>query len=184
MTDKSWWQGARPPLLNRRQCINANLARALVSLTDWAEWIFHIDADEVARIDRAAMAEVGPRRPVVGLAPLEVVSELQPAVRPTLLKRLLEGDELQLLVTLGVLEEPANSLYFRSHIAGKVGVRPCLDLWLKFHSAVDQGGTRLQAVRGDDLTVLHYSPSPEPSSSASGPTWSPPGRRCTSAATG
>lgn len=156
VTDKSWWQGERPQLLNRRQCINANLARSLVSLTDWAEWIFHIDADEVARIDRAAVAEVGPHRPVVGLAPLEVVSELEPAGRPTRFKRLLEDDELQLLVTLGLLEEPTNSLYFRSHIAGKVGVRPCLDLWLKFHSAVDQDGTRLQAVRGDDLTLLHY----------------------------
>lgn len=156
VTDKSWWQGERPPLLNRRQRVNANLARAALSIADWAEWIFHIDADEVAQIDRAALAAVPADRPAVRLQPREVVSELEPAGVPMRFKRLLEDDELQLLVTLGLLAEPTNSLFFRSHIAGKVGVRPCLDLALKFHSATDDTGVNIPTVNDPAFTLLHY----------------------------
>jgi hypothetical protein len=156
VTDRSWWQGDRPQLLNRRQRLNANLGRAALSLSDWATWVFHIDADEVAQIDRAVLDAVPAHRPAVRLEPREVVSELEPAGFPTRFKRLLGDDELQLLVTLGLLAEPTNSLFYRSHIAGKIGVRPCLDLVLKFHNAIDDSGSVLQAVSDPGLTVLHY----------------------------
>jgi hypothetical protein len=57
-TDKSWWHGERPDQLNVRQRINANVVKALLSVVDGADWLFHIDADEIAQIDRAALARV------------------------------------------------------------------------------------------------------------------------------
>ena len=126
VTDRSWWNGERPGLLNHRQRLNANLVRSVLTRIDGAEWLFHIDADEIAQIDRVALATVPADRSVVNLRPLEVVSQLRPAGEPRLFKRLLDDPDLQLLETLGVLEEPSNSRYFRSHTAGKVGIRPGL----------------------------------------------------------
>src|SRR6478672_3739412 len=57
-TDKSWWHGERPAELNVRQRINANLVKALLSGFDWADWVFHVDADEIVQIDRAVLATV------------------------------------------------------------------------------------------------------------------------------
>jgi hypothetical protein len=122
----------------------------------WAEWLFHIDADEIARIDRAALAGVPPRRPAVNLQPLEVVGVLEPDGEPTLFKRLLTDRELRDLVSRGLLAEPTNSRYFRSHVAGKVGVRPNAEVWLGIHKATDRNGQRVPLVRKPGLELLHY----------------------------
>ncbi|MCW2853594.1 MAG: hypothetical protein JWM84_3258 [Nocardioides sp.] len=155
VTDKAWWRDQRPQLLNKRQRVNANLARAVLTQADWAEWLFHIDADEIAQIDRTELAGVPRRRHAVGLTPLEVVSEMHPAGEPHLFKPLLEEGDLALLQALGVLAEPSNSLYFRSHIAGKVGVRPRDDVWLGIHKATDRQDKRLPLVRTPGLRMLH-----------------------------
>jgi hypothetical protein len=155
VTDESWWQGRRPQLLNKRQRVNANLARAVLRRLDWAEWLFHVDADEIVRIDRAELAKVPRRRPAVGLKPLEVVSEMHPAGEPRLFKPLLKDGDLALLQVLGVLAEPTNSLYFRSHIAGKVGVRPQADVWLGIHKATDNDDNRLPLVHRAGFEMLH-----------------------------
>jgi hypothetical protein len=155
VTDKTWWRDQRPQLLNKRQRVNANLARAVLTQADWAEWLFHIDADEIAQIDRTELAGVPRRRHAVGLTPLEVVSEMHPAGEPHLFKPLLEEGDLALLQALGVLAEPSNSLYFRSHIAGKVGVRPRDDVWLGIHKATDRQDKRLPLVRTPGLRMLH-----------------------------
>jgi len=155
VTDKSWWRDQRPQLLNKRQRVNANLARAVLTQVDWAEWLFHIDADEIAQIDRAELAKVPRRRHAVGLTPLEVVSEMHPDGEPHLFKPLLEEGDLALLQALGVLAEPTNSLYFRSHIAGKVGVRPRDDVWLGIHKATDRDDKRLPLVHKPGLRMLH-----------------------------
>ena len=156
VTDASWWNGKRPQLLNKRQRVNANLARAVLSRVDSAEWVFHVDADEIAQIDRSALASVPARSKAVNLQPLEVVSQLHPEGEPRLFKRLLDDDDLHLLLALGVLEEPSNSRYFRSHIAGKVGVRPRLDVWLGIHKATDQQDNRLPLDRLPGLRMLHF----------------------------
>ncbi|WP_028642540.1 glycosyltransferase family 2 protein [Nocardioides sp. URHA0020] len=155
VTDRSWWNGERPRLLNRRQRLNANLARAVLTRVEGAEWLFHLDADEIARIDRAELAAVPADAPAVNLRPLEVVSQLRPAGEPRLFKRLLEEPDLLLLEALGVLDEPDNDRYFRSHIAGKVGVRPRLDVWLGIHKAVDHADDRLPLHRSPGLEMLH-----------------------------
>ncbi|MGN6250612.1 MAG: glycosyltransferase family 2 protein [Marmoricola sp.] len=156
VTDRDYWNGARPRLLNRRQWVNANLARAVLAGCDWAEWLFHVDADEVASIDRDALARVPGDRSAVRLEPLEVVSRMHWDAPPTWFKPLLEEPELDLLVALGIIAEPTNSLWFRSHIAGKVGIRPQRDVRLGIHKATDPRGNRLPLFQDPGLTMLHF----------------------------
>ncbi|WP_206064984.1 glycosyltransferase family 2 protein [Nocardioides sp. JQ2195] len=156
VTDKSWWRGKRPGRLNLRQNINANLALAVAEQVGGVEWLFHVDADEVVRIDRDVLDQVPAEANVVNLRPLEVVGVLEPQGPPTLFKRLLDEGELQLAVALGLLEEPSNPRYFRSHIAGKMGVRPGTDRYLEIHMATDAEGVRKPAHRAPGLEMLHY----------------------------
>ena len=82
-TGEEWWQGDRPGQLNTRQRINANLTKAVLSRVPGAEWVFHIDADEIAQVDRAALASAPADARVVRLAPLEAVSQRAWAADPT-----------------------------------------------------------------------------------------------------
>lgn len=156
VTKKSWWRGTRPARLNLRQNINANLALSALEQIGGVEWLFHVDADEVVQIDRDVLDAVPEDRAVVNLRPLEVVSMLEPTGAPTLFKRQLSEGELELLVALGLLEAPSNSRYFRSHIMGKMGVRPGADRYLEIHMATDGEGVRKPAYRAPGLEMLHY----------------------------
>ena len=51
LATETWWNGARPEGLNRRKIINANVVKALLTDYEWASWLFHIDADEIVRIE-------------------------------------------------------------------------------------------------------------------------------------
>lgn len=153
---RDWWDGDRPASLNTRQRINANWTRALLEPFAWAEWLFHIDGDEVARLDRDALAGVPEGVDAVRLPPLEAVSEWSPGTRPTLFKRLLQDDELNLLRVLGVLDEVSNQAYFHGHVMGKSGVRPSSGLGLTLHEAVSPDGRRQRAHEHDGLALLHY----------------------------
>lgn len=155
-TGRSWWDGDRPASLNVRQRINANWTRAVLEPLGWAEWLFHIDGDEVARLDRDALAAVPADVGAVWLPPLEAVSEWAPESRPTLFKRLLDDDELTLLHVLDVLDAPTNQAYFHGHVMGKSGVRPASGLALTLHEAVSPEGVRQQRHEDDRLAVLHY----------------------------
>jgi hypothetical protein len=155
--DASWWNGERPADLNARQRINANLVRAVLATVDWAEWVFHIDSDEVVQVDRAVLARVPADVRVVWLAPLEVVSRKRWDAEPTWFKRLLNKPDLVLLQVLGVIDRPANVAYFNSHVEGKSGIRPALDVWLTLHHAVDAEDNELPAHSDRRrLRVLHY----------------------------
>ncbi|QCX28186.1 glycosyltransferase family 2 protein [Nocardioides jishulii] len=156
VADRPWWGGQRPALLNRRQNINANMARVVLADLGWAQWLFHVDADEVLRLDRDQLARVPAGEPAVGVPPLEVVSVAEPDGPPTLFKRLLDDDQLHLLTALGLLAEPTNSRYFRSHVAGKVGVRPGAEVWLGIHKATDATGRRLTLALPPGQEMLHY----------------------------
>lgn len=153
---RDWWGGDRPASLNVRQRINANWTRSVLEPFAWAEWVFHIDGDEVARLDRDALAEVPDGVDAVRLPPLEAVSEWSPATRPTLFKRLLQDEELNLLRVLGVLDEVSNQAYFHGHVMGKSGVRPSSGLGLTLHEVVSPDGRRQRAHEHDGLAVLHY----------------------------
>ena len=155
-TRKDWWQEDRPANLNVRQRINANWVRALLAPLDWAEWLFHIDSDEVALLDRAALAAVPPGTDAVWLAPSEAVSQPHPTQRPTRFKRLLDEDDLSLLHVLGVLDEPSNQSYFHGHVLGKSGVRPASGLALTLHDAISDDGKRQERHQDERLRLLHY----------------------------
>ncbi|WP_340537683.1 glycosyltransferase family 2 protein [Nocardioides sp. GXZ039] len=150
-----WWGGKRPAGLNVRQRTNANWARAVLEPFEWAEWLFHIDGDEVARLDRRALAAVPASQDAVWLPPFEAVS-VWDAGRPTLFKRLLRDGELNLLRVLGTIEEPTNQHYFHGHVMGKSGVRPGSGLGLTLHDAVSQDGRKQERHEDPRLGVLHY----------------------------
>jgi len=153
---QGWWQGERPGQLNVRQRINANLAKAALSRVGGVDWVFHIDADEIAQIDRAALDRAPADARVVRLAPLEAVSQRAWAKDPTLFKRMLDHDDLVLLHTLGVIDRPRNGAVFHGHVDGKSGVRPDLDLWLTLHHVIDSEKQELEAWQHPRLRLLHY----------------------------
>ncbi len=163
VADDTWWQGRRPSKLNVRQRVNANLVKALLTYVEPAEWVFHIDADEVVRLDPEAMLRVPRRARSIQLAPYEAVSRKAPqADDHTWFKTLLEPPELTLLRVLGVLDRAHNGDYFHGHVEGKTGVRPTTDVWLTLHRPLDEAGTEIQSYGDPLLRVLHYeSPSGE-----------------------
>ncbi|MGI8521725.1 MAG: glycosyltransferase family 2 protein [Nocardioides sp.] len=156
VADDAWWRGKRPEQLNVRQRINANLVRSALTLVERAEWVFHIDGDEMVRLDPAAMAAVPATEHVVQLAPLEAVSRRRWDAPPTWFKRLLAEPELTLLQVLGTIDRAHNGAYFHGHVEGKTGVRPAHDVWLALHRALDESGNEVAAYRHDDLSVLHF----------------------------
>ncbi len=158
-TDEAWWLGDRPHQLNVRQRINANLALHLLADLDEAQWLFHVDGDEVAVLDRDALDAVPVGVDSVWLTPWEAVSRPDAHEPPTLFKPLLGDDDLQLLTVLGVVAEPTNQAYFHGHLLGKSGVRPGSGLRLALHDPVDPDGRRVpleQRHRDDRLHLLHY----------------------------
>jgi hypothetical protein len=139
-----------------RQRINANWARELLAPLSWAEWLFHIDGDEVACLDRDAIASVPEEVDAVFLSPWEAVSQWAQSGRPTRFKRLLDDAELNLLHVLGAIPEPSNQAYFHGHVMGKSGVRPRSGLGLTLHDAVSNDGRRHPRHEDARLHVLHY----------------------------
>jgi hypothetical protein len=139
-----------------RQRTNANWAREVLAPLPWAEWLFHIDGDEVACLDRDALAAVPEDLDGVWLAPWEGVSEWAPPGRPTRFKQLLDEAELNLLHVLGAIPAPSNQAYFHGHVLGKSGVRPRSGLGLTLHDAVSRDGRRQPRHKDDRLHVLHY----------------------------
>jgi hypothetical protein len=146
----------RPGNLNVRQRTNAGWARAVLEGLPWAEWLFHVDGDEVAVLDRDALAAVPAGTDAVRLPPWEAVSERSRDARPTRFKRLLDDGELNLLHVLGTVGEPTNQDYFHGHVMGKSGIRLRSGLGLTLHDAVDADGRKVPGHEDVRLRVLHY----------------------------
>jgi hypothetical protein len=155
-TRAGWWGDDRPANLNVRQRINANWVRTVLEPFPWAEWLFHVDGDEVAAVDREALAAVPAEAGAVWLEPLEAVSQLAPTERPTRFKRLLDDAELNLLHVLQAVDAPTNQAYFHGHLMGKTGVRPGSGLGLTLHDAVGGSGHAVPGHRDPRLRLLHY----------------------------
>jgi hypothetical protein len=153
-----WWGEMPADALNPRQITNAALISQVVVGLPWAEWIFPLDGDEIARLDRTVLAALDPAVRSVQLRPLEAASRLHATEDPRLFKRRLDSDELQLLHTLGVIAEPRPRQYFRGHMGGKPGVRPAADLALAVHHVIDvRTGERLESLVDPAIgTMLHY----------------------------
>jgi hypothetical protein len=152
-TDDSYWRGRRPPNVNSRQKLNANLIRTLLAPLPWADWLFHLDADETLNLDRQVLAGLPATERAVRLLPWEVVSTEQPGWDGWY-KRLLTPDELALLRLLGAVREARNVAYFRGHHYGKVGVRPGLDVALAIHH-VSADGAKVATLTHPSLSHLH-----------------------------
>lgn len=152
-----WWGDMVTGGLNERQITNAALASRLVAGFEWAEWMFMLDGDEVARFDRGILDALPAHERAVRLLPLEAASRLRPEADPTLFKRLLDADELELLRSLGVISSGSQRSYFRGHMSGKPGVRPSPDLALGVHHVIDVGPRdRVETLTDPGLNLLHY----------------------------
>jgi hypothetical protein len=150
-----WWD-QRPDNLNQRQSTNSALMSRVLDGYDWARWLVHIDGDEVARLDRAALGAVAPEWQAVRLEPLEAVARMHPDSDPVLFKRLLTEDELVLLRALGLVAKPTNRTYFRGHVVGKLAVRPSKTLSLTIHKAVTAEHEKVPVLSDGRQRVLHY----------------------------
>lgn len=158
-SDDSWWHGERPQGLNARQKMSGNAIRVALRDVPAASWLFHIDGDEVVQLDRAALAAVPRSEGVVVLPPLEAVAQRSAQEPPTLFKRLLGEEDLQLLAALGVIPQPINTAYFRGHVRGKPGIRPGLEGHLTLHHVVDDENEAIAPYEDPSLAglgVLHY----------------------------
>ena len=152
-----WWAGERPDDLNERQVCNHGLVSRVVAGLSWAEWVFALDGDEVAWIDRAALDGLAEDTRAVRLLPLEAVSRMDAASDPTSFKRRPTADELVLLELLGVIPEAKLRAYFRGHASGKPGLRPANGYALGVHHVVDTTtAERVPAKTAAGLSMLHY----------------------------
>lgn len=153
LAGKDWWADARPRELNERQCTNANVTKDVLAglgLTD--AYVFHVDGDEVVRLDAALPAGAD----VVRLAVREAVSQRVWDGEPTLFKRELAESDLKLLHGLGLVAEPTNQSYFRGHLMGKSGVRAGARGWLGLHKVIGEDGAEVEPHRDEALVVFHY----------------------------
>ncbi len=154
-----WWGQHRPAGLNERQCTNATVVSHLLAGgtgPDAVEWVFHIDGDEVVRIDRDCLAAVPAEFAAVRLVPREAVSRMTWNGEPTLFKKLLGPPDLRLLQVLGVIDEPTNQAYFHGHVQGKSGARPRTDTWLGLHKAISATNTPAPTYEDQRLEHFHY----------------------------
>jgi hypothetical protein len=151
----AYWGSWRPPGLNTRQTINANLARVLLAPLGWARWLFHIDGDECLDIDREHLLSLDPAVGSVQLEVLEGVSTRDGSAGH-LFKRRLAPAELALLRLLGVIDRAENEALFNGYLVGKAGIRPSLDRQLHIHRAKDLDGRVLESYQHPSLRVLHF----------------------------
>jgi hypothetical protein len=154
--DAEWYADVPSELLNDRQILNAGLTSRLLAGLPWADWLFHVDGDEVAQIDRAALDAFPPETRAVRLGTLEAVGQLHPDGDPILFKRLQSRDELHLLTLLGAIREPSNGVHFRGHRLGKPGLRPTLELAIGVHNVIDRDAQQIELAVSPDLKLLHY----------------------------
>jgi hypothetical protein len=152
----AWFAGEPAEDLNERQVINAGLVSRLVAGMPWAQWLFHVDGDEVVQVDRERLLALEPEVRAVRLRPVEAVSRWRTDGDPTLFKRLPTEDELAELVRVGILAKPDRRRFFRGHVTGKPGLRPSLDLGLGVHKVLDRDARPVPLVHRRGMRVLHY----------------------------
>lgn len=148
-----WWGEHHPAGLNKRQNLNAGLANAVLTRSPWAEWLFHVDADEVVHLDRDRLEGLDRAIPVVHLEVLEAVSDPDAVAEGGWFKRLLVRPEREVLLERGLIPRLPNQAYFHGHVGGKSGWRPSLGLRAGVHKPQDLSGATLTGVSAG--RVLH-----------------------------
>lgn len=152
---EEWWGDAPVPGLNARQNINASLVNLALARAGWASWLFHLDADEVVRIDRSRLLRLDPSVRAVRLEVLEAVSHEDAEAEGGWFKLLLPRPDRELLLERGLIRGLANNAYFHGHVAGKSAWRPDLDLRAGIHKPVDRAGRKVRGLEAAWLQVLH-----------------------------
>lgn len=155
VADTAWWGDEYADTLNGRQRVAANLVRAACAEIDEIDWLFFLDGDEVALLDRDVLSQVPADNLAVRLWPLESVVQGSGEVGD-LFKRLLAKHELRMLRRAGLLERANNARFFHGHVSGKVGIRPRLDVRLGVHAATDDQGNKLETFEDAALRHLHF----------------------------
>jgi hypothetical protein len=154
---RGWWGEQRPAELNVRQCINANVAGSVLDQALGPDsWLFHVDGDEVVRLDRAELAALPDSQVSVHLAVREVASQQRWEGVPDLFKRPLGQDQLRTLQERGLIDEPDNRHFLHGHLQGKAGRRVGTPTWLTLHRVVDEEGRVVPADESDRLEVFHF----------------------------
>lgn len=152
-----WWAGKRPRNLNYRQSIHANVAAVLLAEAPEVEWVFHIDVDEVAHVDRTVLAQVPHHEVAVVLETLEAVSTYDGEGWETRFKSIPDENLLHLLFTLGTIPKPKMGGLIHGHTRGKSGIRTGRGVQLGVHSAtVRETGEPAPAYRHPKLRLLHH----------------------------
>lgn len=154
--DESWWGSAERPGLNGRQNLNCSVVNALLADRPWAEWLFHLDADEVVLLDRDRLEGLDRSVDVVLLEVLESVSHPDAEADGGWFKRLLAREERETLVERGLLAELPNKSYFHGHVIGKSGWRPSYRLRAGLHRPRDLSGTAVKGMEAEWLRMLHF----------------------------
>lgn len=155
VADEQWWLDDRLDLLNARQRVVANLARVVSTELGFVDWMFFLDGDEVALLDRGVLAGLPADAPAVRLRPLESVTTGH-GETPALFKRLLDKPELRRLVRAGLIAEPRNQAYFRGHVTGKTGIRPSHEVRSWIHAVVDEAEDKVPLAEDPGLRHLHF----------------------------
>ncbi|MGI9156132.1 MAG: glycosyltransferase family 2 protein [Marmoricola sp.] len=155
-TGDAYGAGTPPDDLNLRQSTNANLANCLLAPFDRVRWLFHIDGDECLDVDRTLLLGLDDSARSVRLHCLEAVSQRHREGEVRHFKRVLPDDDLHLLATLGVIEQPTNRSYFNAHITGKSGFRPSIDIRVRVHNAEGPDGVAIEGFQAPGLRLLHY----------------------------
>jgi hypothetical protein len=151
-----YWLGRRPPKVDDRRKVNANLLNAALTVIPAVRWLVHLDADEAPLFDRASLLASDAR--TVRFPALEAVARHdRPDGDAREFKQRPSEAELLALDLMGVIDDPSLASYFRGHWAGKSAVRPDLGVRISAHVPRDPQGNRLA---GTEILpgafLLHY----------------------------
>lgn len=155
-TTDDWFHGNRPPGLNRRQIVNANMVLLALQELGPECWLFHIDADEVLALGPHLLDDVDPALPAVSLTSAESVSVWQSPTHETRFKTLPSADDLVQYAAWGIIDGPQLSRFFHGHIRGKVGVRVGGGVRLGLHNGMSPDAERYRADQFPGKHVLHF----------------------------
>jgi hypothetical protein len=156
LADAAWWGEDFIDALSARQRRAANLVNTAAVELGFVDWLFFLDGDEVAQLDRNVLAAVPAGERMVRLSPLESVASEGSPDADRLFKRLLSDTELEALARAGLVRKASNRSYFHGHVAGKVGIRPATDLKFRLHAADDAQGNKLVGYQHPRLRHLHF----------------------------
>jgi len=160
VTDGNWWGAERPENMSHRLLLNWNTVSVLLTPFEDVEWLFHMDGDEIYRLDKDDLRQIPADHAGVIATNHEVVHRREWDGDPNWYKRPLNQNELSLLWLLGELKEPTPTEYFRGHsgnmFEGKPGIRPGFEVGFHWHQPMPlQEGLDVKIAGLESQVLLH-----------------------------